>query len=154
MQNGGFDIVIGNPPYVPTEHILLHHKTFFEQKYQSAFGRMNLYPIFYEQGINLLNQDGFLTFITPYTLLRNQYYAEARKYILQNTQIQYLVDFENYKIFEDAVVDSIILVLSKPPTLSRKSIYVSKIQDFINSVYQEFEFDQETFLAPMYRNLV
>ncbi len=150
MQNGGFDIVIGNPPYVPTEHILLHHKTFFEQKYQSAFGRMNLYPIFYEQGINLLNQDGFLTFITPYTLLRNQYYAEARKYILQNTQIQYLVDFENYKIFEDAVVDSIILVLSKPPTLSRKSIYVSKIQDFINSVYQEFEFDQETFLAPMY----
>jgi len=149
MQNGGFDIVIGNPPYVPTEHILPHHKTFFEQKYQSAFGRMNLYPIFYEQGINLLNQNGFLAFITPYTLLRNQYYAEARKYILQNTQIQYLVDFENYKIFEDAVVDSIILVLSKP-TFPRKSIYVSKIQDFINSDYQEFEFDQHTFLAPMY----
>ena len=83
FENGGFDVVIGNPPYIPTEQIPDKDKSFYEKNYKSAFGRINIYPIFYEKGINLLKDNGLLGYITPYTLLKNQYYIEARKLILK-----------------------------------------------------------------------
>src|SRR5690606_11494795 len=71
FDKGGFDVVIGNPPYVPTELISDQDKIFLEKTYSSAFGRINLYPIFYERGILLLSDKGALSFITPYTILKN-----------------------------------------------------------------------------------
>ena len=56
FANGGFDIVIGNPPYVSAEYISEIEKNFYEKNYYSASGRQNLYIIFYEKSINLLKK--------------------------------------------------------------------------------------------------
>jgi len=113
FAKGGFDVVIGNPPYIPTELISETDKIYLERKYNSAYGRINLFPIFYEKGISILKSFGLLGFITPYTLLKNQYYKEARNYILKTTKIVELIDFKGFSVFQDAAVDSIILVIKK-----------------------------------------
>ncbi|MEX2602996.1 MAG: N-6 DNA methylase, partial [Gracilimonas sp.] len=136
FENGGFDVVIGNPPYVPTEFIAEKEKEYLENIYDSAFGRINLYPIFYEKGIQILKQKGLLSFITPYTILKNQYYKEARKYILENTSIDTLVDFKGITVFADAAVDSIILVLNKSSVSDNKYYQIFNIRDF-----QTLQFD-------------
>ncbi|MFT3796180.1 Eco57I restriction-modification methylase domain-containing protein [Flavobacterium sp.] len=135
FEAGGFDVIIGNPPYVPTEYIEAEEKKYLEKTYQSAFGRINLYPIFYEKGIQILRPNGVLGFITPYTILKNQYYKEARKYIIENSKIIEIIDFKGISVFEDAAVDSIILLLEK--NVADKYVYrqISKIVSFENEVY-------------------
>ncbi len=133
---GGFDVVIGNPPYVPTEYIHEHDKIYLEKTYQSAFGRINLFPVFYEKGLLVLKQDGLLSFITPYTILKNQYYKEARKYILEKSTISVLVDFKGITVFEDAAVDSIILTLRKKLNDNNKFTSIFNIKDFQTNQYQ------------------
>ena len=133
----GFDVVIGNPPYVPTEYIKEVDKIYLEKTYQSAFGRLNLYPIFYEKGINLLKNKGFLGFITPYTILKNQYYKEARRYIIDNAKIVDLIDFKRHAVFVDAAVDSIILILNKEHSTNYKYKQISNIVSFEDNLYQE-----------------
>ena len=130
----GFDVVIANPPYIPTESIPKDYKKEYEKRYVSAFGRINIYPIFYEQGINLLKENGILSYITPYTILKNKYYIKARSVILTRTSILDLIDFTGMSVFEDAIVDSIILVLKKGFKENNCFNYKSKIQNmnFIN----------------------
>ena len=138
---GGFDVIIGNPPYVPTEYISEIDKTYLEKNYQSAFGRMNLYPIFYEKGIQILKTKGILGFITPYTILKNQYYKEARKYIIDNTKILELIDFKGIIVFQDAAVDSIILTLEKGKFDKYSFKQISNIVSFENQSYTSEYYD-------------
>lgn len=146
FNNGGFDVIIGNPPYVPTEFISEIDKQYLENTYQSAYGRINLYPIFYEKGINILKENGLLSFITPYTILKNQYYIEARKYILEHTSIDVLIDFKGIAVFEDAAVDSIILTLKKQPNVSNTFSYIFNIEDFQTNKFQTTQVIQEDIL--------
>lgn len=140
FEKGGFDVIIGNPPYVPTEYIDEIDKKYLEKKYQSAFGRINLYPIFYEKGVSVLNKNGLLGFITPYTILKNKYYKEARKYIIENSKIIELIDFKGVMVFQDAAVDSIILILKN--TIEENYIFkqISNIKSFESFVYTEDNF--------------
>lgn len=140
FEEGGFDIVIGNPPYVSAENINNFEKKYYKLNYQVATGRQNLYIIFYEKGVNLLNENGYLGFITPYTLLKNQYYKEARKYILDNCKILKLVDFKNTVIFEDAIVDSIIVILKKQKIKDYYFEKIYNIKNFSNNIYNQRNF--------------
>jgi len=148
FEKGGFDVIIGNPPYVPAEYISEKDKNFLELKYQSAYGRLNLYPIFYELGIKLLIENGLLSFITPYTILKNQYYIESRKHILNNSKILEIIDFKNVVVFKDAAVDSIILSLKKSKEINNYDILnISKIQSFELSLYNIDYFNVNEILS-------
>jgi len=142
FKNGGFDVVIGNPPYVPTEFIGDNDKVFLEKNYQSAFGRINLYPVFYEKGIKVLNNRGKLGYITPYTLLKNQYYIECRKFILEKTSLNTLIDFKGITVFEDAAVDSIILILTKTISPNNTFEQIFNIKDFKSNEFQRLNIAQ------------
>lgn len=146
FAKGGFDVVIGNPPYVPTEYISENDKLFLEKTYNSAFGRINLYPIFYEKGILILKDNGILSYITPYTILKNQYFKEARKFILENTSINILIDFKGNLVFEDAAVDSIILSLIKKKNSENKFHQIYNIKNFLNQNYSTVEIIQDDIL--------
>ncbi len=146
FEKGGFDVVIGNPPYVPTEYISENDKVFLEKTYNSAFGRINLYPIFYEKGILILRDNGVLSYITPYTILKNQYYKEARKFILENTSINVLIDFKGNLVFEDAAVDSIILSLRKKKVSGNKFLQIFNIKNFLTQHYSTAEIIQDDIL--------
>jgi len=142
MSNGGFDVVIGNPPYIPTEYISEIDKVYLESTYKSAFGRINLYPIFYEKGIQIIKNNSLLGYITPYTILKNQYYMEARKYILENVSILKIIDFKGVTVFEDAAVDSIILILKKENKVNNYYTQIFNIEDFISYRFQSLKIAQ------------
>ena len=145
MNNGGFDVIIGNPPYVPAESISQNQKDFFINNYKSAFGRINIYAIFYEKAINIIKDKGVISFINPYTILKNQYFIEIRRLILENTSILQIVDFKNTKIFEDAAVDSIIMILKK--SLENNNIVlIDEIKDFIGQDYRISKYKKEDLI--------
>jgi type I restriction-modification system DNA methylase subunit len=147
FEKGGFDVVIGNPPYIPTERITSADKSYYEEVFQSAYGRINVYPLFYERGLKLLKNNGLLGYITPYTLMKNQYYIEARRYILDNCTILCLADFSGFPVFEDATVDSIILILQKQHYKKAVPyIFINHIKDFANGLYSIHEAIQSDIL--------
>lgn len=147
FEKGGFDVVIGNPPYVPTEYINDDDKVYLEKNYQSAYGRINLYPIFYEKGLRVLKDSGVLGFITPYTILKNQYYKESRKFILENSTIIELIDFKGILVFQDAAVDSIILILKKKISDKYEFKQISNIKSFENQSYTVDKFKLSEILS-------
>ena len=146
FANGGFDIVVGNPPYVSAEYIPEIEKKYYESIYYSASGRQNLYIIFYEKALKILKKNGNLGFITPYTILKNMYYKEIREYILKNSRILEIVDFKGIIIFEDAGVDSIIFMLKKEQKEEYKITYISNIKIFENQLYDIDFFSNQKIL--------
>jgi hypothetical protein len=135
FERGGFDVVVGNPPYVPTEYIPAVEKEYLEKGYISAFGRINIFPIFYEKSILISAISGKIGLITPYTLLKNQYYIQARKFILDNTSIDAVIDFSNYKVFIDAAVDSIIVILTNNVNHKNEICFISNVTNFESGLY-------------------
>ena len=116
FSQGGFDIVIGNPPYVTykgkqrveIDDIVLNQLI---TKYQSAEYKINSYALFIEHGINILKEKGTQAFIIPSTMLQNEYLKNIRKILIADNQLINIVSFGN-KVF-DAVTDSIISICRK-----------------------------------------
>lgn len=114
FDQGGFDIVIGNPPYVQLQNnggelAALYAKSGFE-----TFARTgDIYCLFYEQGYRLLKEGGHLCFITSNKWMRAGYGEKTRAFLAANTDPQILIDFAGLKIFESATVDTNILLFAK-----------------------------------------
>lgn len=109
----GFDIVIGNPPYVSANNMSLQDRQLLNKssEYLALTGKWDLYIAFTEKSLKLLSKAGVFTFIIPFGVL-NQPFAEAiRRIILKNFKILSIVDLHNEKIFENATVPSCIPVI-------------------------------------------
>ncbi len=119
FAKGGFDIIIGNPPYVI---IFDKSKEFLESKFHVFKRNNDLYTAFYNLSIDILNESGFLGFITPNSFIKGDYFKELRKR-LSKYQIISIVDFNNYLVFEDAYVFSAIIVLNKIGSKNSWSLY-------------------------------
>ena len=112
FKNGGFDVVVGNPPYVlcqpsNTEEKLLK----FYNNFEVANYKIDLYHLFFEKGIKILNPKGYLGFITPNTYLTNKYTVNLRKLILEKTSINTIIKY-NEIVFAEAGVDVVTILLS------------------------------------------
>jgi type I restriction-modification system DNA methylase subunit len=112
FSENSFDVVIGNPPYVRQEAIK-EQKEALSKIYEVANGTADLYVYFYELGIRMLKQNGLKGFICSNKFFRAKYGENLREYILKNTVIEQIADFNGVKIFEDATVDSAITILKK-----------------------------------------
>jgi hypothetical protein len=109
----GFDIVIGNPPYVVLSSNF-HNIEFFHSHYRCGKGgKVNLYKLFFEKGLKLLKQNGILTFITPNTFISSKDSVILRQILLEN-QIKEIIEYaEKDKIFEhitQAVAITLVMV--------------------------------------------
>lgn len=110
--NIGFDVIVGNPPYVLMQPSNTDGKNlnYFKQNYEVASYKIDLFHLFIEKGIRLLNDGGYLGFITPNTYLTNKYIVKLRQFILDNCEIKQIVLFDE-AIFPDASVDTSILII-------------------------------------------
>ncbi len=139
-EEGGFDVVIGNPPYVQLsmeENLKSNLKKYLVKKYESSMGRLNTFGFFTKLGIELLREKGHLGFIIPNTILTQDYYEKLRIIILDNCVIKSIVSFENLP-FKDAVIENIILILENVRDKSRRKRNKVKIYD-VNENYQFIE---------------
>jgi Eco57I restriction-modification methylase/TaqI-like C-terminal specificity domain len=113
LNDGGFDVVIGNPPYIRQEKIKELKPKLEIEKYQSYNGTADIYVYFFEQGYKLLKDSGVLNFITSNKYTRAKYGKEFRDFVLKNTQVLEYIDFNGVKVFESATVDTSILSFKK-----------------------------------------
>jgi tRNA1(Val) A37 N6-methylase TrmN6 len=107
FEKGGFDVVIGNPPYVYARSIDNNTKTYFKEKYNCATYQIDLYILFLERAVSLINSSGLTSFIVPNTWLNNLLLAPVRKFFLNNVNFINFVTMSS-TVFSDANVDTVI----------------------------------------------
>ena len=114
FADGGFDIVIGNPPYISLQNEGGSVGKPYEKADFSSFDRRgDIYCLFYEKGMQLLSPGGTLCFITSNKWMRAAYGEKLRGFLAEHTNPCLLIDFSGNKIFENATVDVNILLLEK-----------------------------------------
>jgi hypothetical protein len=123
FDNGGFDVVIGNPPYVRAE-LFVSDKDYLKDKYQAYHGNADLYVYFYELGHKLINENGCLGYIAPNKWIESNYGLNLRKYFLQNKSINKFLDFGEAKIFDEVGTFPSLVFLSKKH-FSEKIIFIN-----------------------------
>lgn len=155
FDNGGFDVVIGNPPYVSVGKSKYPkiYKDYLKNNFESAYQKYDLYVLFIELSLKILKNNGQICYIVPFPLLNQDYGLKLRQMILNDCEIKEIFDLSNYKIFSDAEVRNIIITLKKTPKINnndnnlkvKKQITEPQIltkqfkylkQDIFNSTYQ------------------
>jgi hypothetical protein len=109
MKDGGFDAVIGNPPYVRMESFK-ELKTYFKSHYQSHEERADLYSYFIERGHQILCKDGRFGMIVSNKFLRSNYGLPLRNTIKTNGTVEKVVDLAGLPVFKGATVRTIVLI--------------------------------------------
>ena len=144
FEKGGFDIIIGNPPYVFTrgnEHLQLFNE-FIWNKFKHNHGKINLYSVFLELSTDkLLKPKGILGFITPETFIRTSTYGEIRKYLIDNLLIQ-SISVYGIGVFANVTAETITLIIKKDYNTSNQ-VDIFKHQSI--EVFDSFVENQEDF---------
>ncbi|PKN53529.1 MAG: type II restriction endonuclease [Deltaproteobacteria bacterium HGW-Deltaproteobacteria-13] len=106
----GFDVVIGNPPYIAGKDLDTDFKEYIKSNYPNTIGKFDVYITFIEQGLNILRNRKNLCFIIPNTILTNENAQLLRASLLKNKLINKITLLDD-KVFEEAFVESIIIEL-------------------------------------------
>lgn len=148
FDEGGFDIVIGNPPYIQLQKEGGALAKMYEKQKFSTFERTgDIYSLFYEKGVSILNDKGVLCYITSNKWMRANYGASTRKFFAEKTNPLVLIDFGNIQVFNTATVDTNILTLKNKPKTNKHesnklkavrldssfSLLKNNIDDFVKS---------------------
>ena len=113
-MNDGFDIVIGNPPYIQLQNNGGELAQLYAPCNYKTYARTgDIYCLFYERGYQLLKPNGHLCYITSNKWMRAGYGEKTREFFANNTNPMLLIDFAGVKIFESATVDTNILLFAK-----------------------------------------
>ena len=134
-QADGFDVVIGNPPYIQIQKFSGKQiqKDWQNENYETFAKTGDIYSLFYEKGNQLLKNGGVLAFITSNKWMRANYGKATRKYFSENTNPLQLIDFGGYKVFESATVDTNILIFEKSNQNKNVLIACTVGKDFTNT---------------------
>ena len=128
FKQGGFDVVIGNPPYVNLANIEnVDEREYLKKEYKTAKNKSDLYSFFVERAINILKPAGNLGFIISNSWLGTDSFSEFRKYLINNTSIQQMVELP-LGVFEQATVTPVLIFLSKFKVLSNHKIQIFRLQ--------------------------
>lgn len=114
FKSGGFDAVIGNPPYVLLQDEFRddHQLAYFRDSYAGASYKLDTYHLFMEKGIRLLRQGGLASMITPANFLANNHLAQLRRLLLTESHLDHILIVDG-GVFDGISVDNAIYVLAK-----------------------------------------
>ncbi len=109
----GFDVIIGNPPYIQLQKMGSDSDALEKAGYKTYTKSGDIYSLFYEQGFNVLRDNGLLMYITSNKWMRANYGESLRKFFVERTNPLLLIDFSGNQIFDTATVDTNILMFAK-----------------------------------------
>ncbi|MGK7885878.1 MAG: class I SAM-dependent DNA methyltransferase [Crocosphaera sp.] len=141
----GFDIIIGNPPYIRQEEIKAF-KPYLKQQYSCYTGVADLFVYFYEKAYNLLKKQGILTYISSNKYFRSGSGEKLRSFLTTNTTIHTLIDFGDAPVFEEAIAYPSIIV-TQAETLLKESQTINVLNWKIDNSIDDFVtiLDQDSF---------
>jgi len=111
MKEGGFDIIIGNPPYIRIQNLKDSEIEYFNNNFKSAFKNYDIYILFVEKSLKLLRPNGDLGFIIPSKFVNSDYGLGLRNLISETKTLRKFVDFKDFQIFGDATNYTCLLFL-------------------------------------------
>ncbi|ELO8680421.1 class I SAM-dependent DNA methyltransferase [Campylobacter jejuni] len=146
----GFDLIIGNPPYIRQEE-LKELKPHLAKNYKVYKGTSDIYTYFYELGFNVLKDNGVLSYITSNKYTRAGYGEALREFLLKNVKVLEYTDLNGIKVFDSATVDTSILCFEKSKSKDNKFKYLTLSNEILKTcaydigLYKDFaEFSQNS----------
>lgn len=128
FKAGGFDLVIGNPPYVRQEKIK-EIKPYLKDNYEVYTGVADLYVYFFEKGLNVLTDNGRLGFICSNKFIKANYGKNLRRFILENSNFKNYVDHTFGGVFEDATAYPSVFIFKRGrPEIDNKILFDNKFE--------------------------
>ncbi len=142
----GFDIVIGNPPYINIENLPIETKDYLFNNYRACQGRTDIYIAFLEKSIAILSASGIMSFILPYAFAMQKYGEKMRQILIENYTIRDIVDASSYRIFENATVYNIVLTVGNHKVQDHTKVRLHHSNtDFDERSGEEFLINQHAF---------
>jgi len=132
FDNGGFDVVIGNPPYVRIQNLQHCEIDWYKINKKTAFKRVDISILFIELAKNLLKEHGIVSYITSNQFLSTEYGEKLRKFILDNYKIKEIIDFGDLPIFEDALTYVSIFIFENSKKSNFRYLKVKSIESARN----------------------
>ena len=151
FERGGFDVVIGNPPYVSHDNI--DNKNFLQKNYATYQAFADIFCFFYELGIRILKQKGLLSYITSNSFLKAEYGKPLRELFIEKTTINELINIEETQIFSDAIVNSVITTVAKSNDKKSNARIVNNIYDPKTDFWAFIEKNHFLYLQSDFDNL-
>ncbi|GHA61691.1 class I SAM-dependent DNA methyltransferase [Pontibacter akesuensis] len=147
----GFDVVIGNPPYIRQEE-LGSFKVYLKKAYSTFAGTADLYVYFVERGIELLREGGQFSYILPNKWMRAGYGQSLRTWLQNHTLVQ-LLDFGDLPVFEEATTYPLILAVAKYKpeagyTFEAATINTLKYEQGMEAYVQQHKYEVQADLLP------
>ena len=148
MRDGGFDALVGNPPYVNIENLDAYTKQYFFSSYKTCKGRTDIYIPFIEKDLSLVRKNGFISYIIPYAFTNQNYGSPLRKLLAEKYYIKEIVDTSNYFVFKQAVVKNITITIQNNYSIKNKTLIkkYNAPEDFEEDNFTAFEVAQSEFL--------
>ncbi|APG65082.1 restriction endonuclease subunit M [Tenacibaculum todarodis] len=115
FENGGFDVIIGNPPYLRVQGLrenFERESIFYEKTFKSATGRFDVYVLFMEKSFDLINDDGIVSFILPHKFLVSDFGTGIRQFFVDNKSVESILTFGSEMVFSDASTYTCIINLA------------------------------------------
>ncbi|MCA6377416.1 MAG: N-6 DNA methylase [Cytophagales bacterium] len=156
FKQGGFDIVIGNPPYFSLDIVSDEQKNYYEKRYSSfATRQSNIYFFFIAKSYDLLKEDGRISFINERYYFNSKNAEKFRRFVLSNYQVEQIVDFKNIQIFDG--VNTLTVINTFKKSKSRGDINVIQFEQEVRKLdeykileshlYKSFEISQKNISA-------
>ena len=108
-----FDFVVGNPPYIRIHNLDVRTRSILKQDFIFSEGTIDIYLSFFEIGFKVLNENGFLGYITPNSYLHNSSYSLFREYLKNEKIVKILIDFKANKVFKGFSTYTAITIINK-----------------------------------------
>ncbi|MEN9370559.1 MAG: hypothetical protein RI952_1424, partial [Bacteroidota bacterium] len=131
FAKGGFDVVIGNPPYVRKQGLMENYPemcNFYEKKFQSATANYDVYVIFMERSFQLINLNGVVSFILPHKFLITDFGIGIRSFFTANNCVESLVHFGSHLVFNEAATYTCIVNLTKT---KKEKVFFKKLNPLV-----------------------
>lgn len=117
FENGGFDVIVGNPPYIQLQKmskssdiVTKNSKSYYENGEFKVYSKSgDIYCLFYERSNQLLKKGGILSYITSNKWMRNEYGQPLRDFFIKDVSMRHIIDIADLQVFKTATVECGIL---------------------------------------------